>query len=115
MDIYRAGNAPPAAPDVAAVPIALKPDWEGAHEAGFYNVNALMWTHKAYLNPAVDIRDKFTGSMTSTAQDTVYIPDQNGTKFTVTYVQRRGKGTAGDHKTAFLDRSGAPAWPTTNL
>jgi hypothetical protein len=114
-DIYRSGNAPPAAPDVAAVPIFLKPDWQGAHDKGFYNVNALMWTHIAYMGPTVDIRDKFQGAMTSADLDTVWIPDQNGTRFKVIFVQRISQGTAGDHKQVFLDRHPAPTWPTNNL
>jgi len=114
-DIYRAGRAPPAAPDVAAVPIALKPDWQGANDKGFYQVSALMWTHVMFVQPHVDIRDKFTGSMTSADQDTVWIPDQNGTRFKVIFIQRISEGTAGDHKQVFLDRNPAPPWPTDNL
>jgi hypothetical protein len=63
----------------------------------------------------VDIRDRYAGVMTSVAQDFVWIPDLNGTRFTVTFVQVIGLGTPGVHKQVFLDRNPAPPWPTTNL
>jgi hypothetical protein len=114
-DIYRTGRAPPAAPDVAGVPIFLKPDWQGAQDKGFYQVSALTWTHIMSIGPTVDIRDKFTGSMTSQPGDAVWVPDQNGTRFLVTFIQRVSRGTSGDYKQVFLDRNPAPTWPTTNL
>ena len=116
-DIYRNANAPPAAPDVAAVQIALKPDWRGSNQKGFYQIAALTWTHIAYMAQNVDIRDKYTGLMTAnaTVNDFIWIPDQNGTRFSVTFVQVVGLGTAGVHKQVFLDRNPAPTWPTSNL
>jgi hypothetical protein len=114
-DIYRVANAPPAAPDIAGVSIALKPDWRGANAKGFFQINALMWTHVAYMAPNVDIRDRYTGQMTTAAQDFVWIPDQTGTRFTVQFVQVIGLGTPGAHKQVFLDRNPAPPWPTNNL
>src|ERR1700737_675373 len=96
-DIYRTGNAPPAAPDVAGVAIALKPDWRGANQKGFYQIAALTGTHIAYMGPTVDIRDRYKGLMTSGNQDFIWIPDQNGTRFTVTFVQVIGLGTPGAH------------------
>ena len=32
---------------------------------------------------AVDIRDAYTGGLTAATQDSVYVPDQNGTRFLV--------------------------------
>src|ERR1700730_2529128 len=93
-DIYRAGNAPPAAPDVAGVQIFLKPDWLGSHNKGFYNDSAFIWTHIMFVAPTTDSRDKFQGSMTSSDLDTVWIPDKNGTRFKVIFVQRISEGTA---------------------
>ena len=114
-DVYRAGRAPPAAPDIVGLPIALRPDWQNANEAGFYQISALTWTHVMFTNPNVDIRDKYTGSMTTTDQDTVWIPDKNGTRFKVVFIQRVSKSTAGDHMQVYLDRNPAPPWPTINL
>jgi len=49
--------------------------------------------------------------------DSLYVPDQNGTPFVVQFVTRRGKGTGLDHKVAYVfraDGSKVP-WPTDHL
>ena len=54
-DIYHVPNAPPAAPDVAAVPCCLRPDYPGgvgANEAD----PASQWTHVLLVGPAVKAR-----------------------------------------------------------
>ena len=115
-DVYRSGNAPPAAPDVAAVPCVLT----GAFEAGTRPVptgisTALVYTHVMLVDPSADIRDSYSGQGNLGAgQDTVYVPDRTGTAFRVVFVERVGQGTPGDAKRVYLDRQ-AVAWPTTSL
>src|SRR5438034_751114 len=86
-DIYRAGTAPPAAPAVAGVACFLQPDWRGGQEHGDRGTQ-LVWTHLLLVDAGVDIRDAYTGAMTRVNQDAVYIPDKNGTAFTVAFIER---------------------------
>jgi hypothetical protein len=115
-DIYRTGTMPPAAPAVAAVPCFLRSDWRGAQEAGDRTTlpMQLVWTHVLLVETSVDIRDGYTGSLGFIGQDTVYIPDQNGTAFRVVFIERLNRGQTGDHKRVFLDRQ-APTWPTNEV
>lgn len=122
-DIYRSGNAPPAAPDVSAVSIQLGPDFEPSHRAGLGGGAGITtpnrWTHIAILPPSTDIRDGYqTGSPNSEAAasgwDTIYVPDKNGTPFLVIFTERIGYDTGNDIKRAYLQRGTAP-WPTNNL
>jgi hypothetical protein len=62
----------------------------------------------------VDIRDGYTGFLSQLVQDSVYVPDKNGTHFVVIFVERVDRGTPHEHKRVFLDRQ-VPAWPTDNL
>jgi hypothetical protein len=113
-DIYRAGRMPPAAPDVAGVQVALNPRGQSTLTTGWY-------THLLLVNPTVDIRDDFqAGGATPSAgvnADTVYVPDKNGTKFTVILVRRKGRGTALDLKEVLLQRvPGANVnWPSNDV
>jgi hypothetical protein len=59
-DIYHPGNAPPAAPDVAAVPIFLKADWVGGQEHGEGRATINNYTHVILMDVAVDVRDIFS-------------------------------------------------------
>jgi hypothetical protein len=113
-DIYRSGITPPTSPAVAAVPCFLQADWRGGNEAGDRAVNTLAWTHFMLVDVSVDIRDAYTGHMTSTLQDTIYVPDQTGTAFNVMFVERLQRGTPQEHKRVFLDRQ-TPSWPTNEL
>jgi hypothetical protein len=113
-DIYRTGTRPPASPSVSGVPCYLQSDWRGGNEGGDRAVNALSWTHIMLVDVSVDIRDAYTGQMTSTIQDTVFVPDQTGTAFNVIFVERLQRGTAQEHKRVFLDRQ-TPSWPTNEL
>lgn len=113
-DIYRNGNAPPAAPDVAAVAGLLVPDWRRGQEAGDRGSPWLSWTHVLLVGPTVDIRDLYTGTAGSAAQDMVYIPDQNGTPFLVTFIELVQRGSPDVHKRVYLDRQ-TPTWPTDEL
>ena len=104
-DIYRNGNAPPAAPDVAAVPCYIKSDWIGGNEHGDLKDNNFMWTHIMLVGPTVDIRDAWQGTnVPNILGDTVWIPDKNNVPFVVSFVERVGRATATDHKRVFLDR-----------
>jgi hypothetical protein len=113
-DIYRTGNRPPAAPDVAAVPCYLSCDWRGGQEAGDRNNATLTWTHVMLVDVSVDIRDAYTGQSIFSQQDTVFVPDQSGTPFVVIFIERLQRGTAHEHKRVFLDRR-TPTWPTNEL
>lgn len=97
-DIYRSVHSPPAAPDVAGVSGTLTPRGR--------NIKALpvKYTHWIEVPLATDIRDA----------DYVWVPDKNGTKFTVRVVQRIRAGGGNDYKRAYLDRN-RPTWPTNNL
>ncbi len=109
-DIYRMGNSPPAAPDVAGVPIHLRPDFRAGMAAGAGDDNKITWTHTAVFDLGVDIRDRFDGAPTfGGAGDEIFIPDQNGTRFLVMFLEKRGQA-----KLAYLKRSW-PGWPTNNI
>ena len=113
-DIYRTGTGPPATPAVKNVPCFLQCDWRGGQEAGEHVISALVWTHVMLVDAGIDIRDAYTGQCTTTTQDTLYIPDKNGTGFGVVFVERLQRGTPHEHKRVFLDRK-TPTWPTNDL
>ena len=115
-DIYRSGNAPPAAPNVAGVACHLRPDWRAGQEQGTRAglPAGLTWTHVLLVDVSVDIRDRYIGTLTDMVQDSIWVPDKNGTKFVVTFVERVGRGTASDHKRVYVDRA-APTWPTNEI
>jgi hypothetical protein len=114
-DIYRSGNAPPTAPDVAAVPIAFHGDWEKGQAAGTRNKPNLVYTHKAHMEISVDIRDCYIGASGDTTQDTLYIPDKNGVSYKVVFVARVNRNTPYDHFNVYLSRNPGPTWPTDNV
>jgi hypothetical protein len=121
-DIYRQGNAPPSAPDVAGVLGFLAPDFAPSHLAnvtiGGSGSTAWRWTHVLLVGPAVDVRDGYAGTpggeTAPSGWDWVYVPDHTGTKFAVVFVERLGRGTTQDCKRVYLQRQ-APTWPTNNL
>jgi hypothetical protein len=119
-DIYRSANAPPAAPDVAAVQIQLLPAFAESHRTGTSSVSTWRWTHVAIVPLEVDIRDPYIGGgptgETAPAgnQDSIWVPDKNGTQLRVMFVERVGYGTPHDHKRVYLMRQ-SPSWPTNNL
>jgi hypothetical protein len=113
-DVYRSGIIPPAAPAIAGVPCFLQADWRGGQTAGDRGVDSLTWTHFMLVDASVDLRDAYTGRSTFTQQDTVFIPDQNGTQFNVIFIEHVQRGTGTAHKRVFLDRQ-APTWPTNDV
>lgn len=114
-DVYHTPNAPPAAPDVAGVKGYLAPDFAAAHAAAVASGSVARWTHVLLLPPTTDVRDGYGTAAapgqegTAAVQDSVYVPDQNGTKFWVVFVERLGLGTALDCKRVYLQRQ-APNW-----
>jgi hypothetical protein len=106
LDIFHNGGGPGGTPDVAAAAGCLLP------LGNLSTLNNALYSHLLLVDLSVDIRDQFGGVAGST--DNVYIPDKNGTKFTVYLVQRVGQGTRTDHKRCFLLRK-LPTWPTNNL
>lgn len=108
FDLYHTGNAPPAAPDVSGS-FTLRADWVGGQEHGERQSSGLCWTHIGYFPVTLDIRDAYTGNDAHTFQDTIYVPDQNGTAFVVTFIENLGTV-----KRVYLDR-GSPNWPTNDI
>jgi hypothetical protein len=109
-DIYRSGSSPPSPPATAGAPCCLQCDFRAGQEAGDRQNDTLTWTHIMLIDGSVDIRDGYIGKSTFVEQDTVFVPDQTGTQFTVIFVEHVGSGS----KRVYLDRR-APTWPTDNL
>jgi hypothetical protein len=120
MDVYRNGNAPPAAPDVAGVGALLSPDFAGAHGVQTTSTTTLRWTHVALCPVTTDVRDGYTGggpvgeTVSGTGFDWAYVPDKNGTKFAVVFVERVRQAGGTDYLRVYLQRQ-TPAWPTNQL
>lgn len=109
-DIYRTGNSPPAAADVAAVLCHLKVDFERRQEVG-ENLDSLnKFTHILLVDISVDIRDAWNSFTSHGNPDIVYIPDKDGTPYRVTFVERHHRGQSSDHKRVYLNRLVPPEW-----
>lgn len=108
-DIYRTGNAPPAAPDVAAVPCWFTSQFDLGRERGEKEAQPFRFTAWIYVDSTVDIRDAFA-AWTQGNRDKVYIPDQNGVGYNVNFVERVLQGQPNDHKIVYIDRL-AVNWP----
>jgi hypothetical protein len=109
-DIYRTGRAPPSSPDVAGVQCFLIPK-------GQSTLTTQAYTHEILVDSSIDIRDdNAAGNFTAAGPnaDTLYIPNQNGTKFVVILVRRIGRGTALDQKQVLLKRS-TVNWPSNDV
>ena len=120
-DIYRSSHSPPATPDVAGVAINLESTFAPPHMSATVNSSTgSRWTHIALCDTAVDIRDAYTPG-TTVGQDTfgatfdsVFVPDKNGTKIAVVFVERVGYNSGQDFFRVYLQRLTA-TWPTSNL
>jgi hypothetical protein len=110
-DIYRNGNTPPSTPDVAGVSCFLRPDFSRGR---FQQASEVTWTHTMLVDVSIDVRDGYSGQSTWTQQDSIYVPDKNGTKFNVVLCERTMRGTAHEHLVVYLDRL-QPTWPTAEL
>jgi hypothetical protein len=113
-DIYRAGRAPPAAPDVAGVKCFLSADYSRRMETGEGDPSSYHYTHTMLVDSGTDVRDALANFTQPGVGDSVYVPDQTGTPFVVRCVERCGRGTGMDLKKVYLDRR-LPSWPTNNL
>src|SRR5258708_4550476 len=113
-DIYRNGSGTPAS---TGNKIYFKPDYVMGSEHNEGDV-ANKWTHIALFDISADVRDGSTGSGTfsSTAWDTVYIPQKagTGTGYRVVFVERVNRGTPTDHLRVYL-RFGNVTWPTNEV
>lgn len=110
-DLYHFGNNPPAAPDLAALPIVLTGDYaRGRLEAGESRSSSLRYTHVARLPPGSDVRDGFSAGLTGGTHDALYVPDQSGTRFDVVFVEK----TADGGRKVYLNRR-TPNWPGSDL
>src|SRR5438105_1868335 len=94
-DIYRTGRAPPSAPDVAGVPIHLCPSVAYGNNT---DGARLIWTHLISMEADVDVRDPYDVPVAAGIQDTLYVPDKNGTPFIVQFIEIRGYDTPHEHK-----------------
>lgn len=86
LDVYRSGNAPPTDPDVQATG-RMREIYTAGRELdaqGSGNVPS----HVIVVSLATDVRDGDTEI--GTAGDDVYIPDKDGTQFSVYAVVRKG-------------------------
>ncbi len=103
-DIYRVGTNPPAAPAVAGVKCHL--------EGRFRNIKTTTtYTHVMYVPIDTDIRDGFGGG---TQNDSVYVPDKNGTQFKSVFVERVRAGGGSECLRVYLARQ-VPNFPTNQL
>src|SRR5262249_8920078 len=59
-DIYRAGNAPPAPPDVAAVPCRFDPDYRRGLEKGEGDTTG-KFSAVMIVSLGTDVRDDYSG------------------------------------------------------
>jgi hypothetical protein len=102
-DIYRGGGGPPGAPTVAGVKIHVVPRFRNIR----HNFGGLWgYTHVIYFPLSADVRDAWDG-VNLGGGDNLYLPDKNGTKWTVQFVGRvrPGKGNA-DFKVAYAQLQG---------
>ncbi|MBM4069626.1 MAG: hypothetical protein FJ271_11845 [Planctomycetes bacterium] len=104
-DIYRGGRLPPLTPDVAGVPCVLIPQFEAGQERE--RSGALHCSHLMIVDLNADVRDRgVPASMNYDPGngDSVYIPDRNGTRFFVVWVERTSWGSLADVKRVYLQR-----------
>ena len=114
-DVYRAGNAPPAAPDVAGVKCFLRPFFPQGYVHGS-GMGSGQTEVSHVLDAAIDtdIRDGTAGFGQDAGCDALYVPDKNGTKFDVLGVVLTSYNTDQDRRRVYLRRK-APTWPTSYL
>jgi hypothetical protein len=115
-DVYRSGNAPPANPDVAGVPIVLTPDFMNAHSMQTTSGTTFRWTHLLLCALATDIRDNYNFGGAGNAMETqgtqfdnVYVPNKSGTQFAVIFVERVRNPGGTDYLRVYVQRQ-VPAW-----
>lgn len=112
-DVYRSGHAPPSAPDVAGVAGYLTANYYLGLEHGEGDASGFKYDHVLIVDTSADVRDGYSLGTIGNG-DTLYIPNQNGTKFNVVFVGRKNRNLPGDARWVYLQRQ-TPPWPTTNL
>jgi hypothetical protein len=113
-DIFRITNST-TTPDVAGVSIYLAPRYSAGATHAFQA--PLGYSHVMHCDTGTDIRDGYSGGVIGASADNVWVPAYNGgkgTKFTVVFVERVGRGTALDHKRVYLQRL-MPVWPSSDV
>lgn len=114
-DIFRSGNAPPSAADVAAVPCLLRAMYALGLETDEGGAVSKKFTHVLDVDYRTDIRDDYDAGTVGANADTVYVPDAAGTPFTVVFVEGHLPGDpARNCKRVYLARQ-ATSWPTQQL
>jgi hypothetical protein len=97
------------------LPIFLRADYAGSIEHGEGDSPVWRYTHVALVPLEQDVRDGYVGGSQTGFWDTLWVPGRaGGTPFQVFFVERRGRGTAQDHKRVYLVRL-TPPWPTSYL
>ncbi len=112
FDLYRSPNAPPAAPDAAAVPCRLQAQYDRGLQQGEGDPVILRFNYVLLCDVAVDVRDGYSVGNILATPDNLYVPDRNGVLYNVIFVERAGRGTAWNHKRVYLVRSTVP-WPNS--
>jgi len=112
--VYRAGNAPPSAPDAGPYSVDVWASFAVRAESGEGDTAAGHYTHTLLAPETADIRDDYDQGTPGASTDTVYMPDEDGTPLIVRFVEmvREDDGTL--RKRVYLDRK-VPVWPTNNL
>jgi hypothetical protein len=112
-DIYHAVNGgPPNPPDIAGVACYLAADYVRRMETGESEQAGTRYSHTMLVDAAVDVHDGFSAfPAAGSTGDNVYVPNKNGTKLVVRFVELHRTGS---FKKVYLDRA-APAWPTNDL
>ena len=106
FDIYREGNAPPALPDVVAAAGHLSCVFRRGMHRGRLVEAGQRFSHILLAAIDVDVRDIYDagGLLPGQDPDTIYIPDRDGNRYRVAFVERRLRGTAADHLRVYLSR-----------
>lgn len=114
-DLYHTGNAPPADADASGLRGHLSAHYATGLRGGAASEADLKYTHILLVDSTVDIRDDYeVSSPATTDSDAVYIPDQDGTKFVVVFVEMIQRDQTSEHKRVYLRRT-APTWPTNEV
>jgi hypothetical protein len=114
-EIYRTGNAPPAAADVAGVACHLRALYSLGLEAEEGGTAAKKFTHVMDVAFRTDVRDAYDAGTVGATADTIYVPDKNGTPFKVVFVEGHFPGSQDrSFKRVYLARK-TPTWPSQQL
>jgi hypothetical protein len=111
FDLYRPPNTPPAAPTTAGVACHFRPDYSAGLEHGEGDSGSFRFDAVALVDLSVDIRDGYSVGVLGSC-DMVFVPDRNGVKWKVVFVERVGWNTPHDHKRVYLQRV-QNVWPNS--